>query len=314
MPELAFDAQTPVAERLEVFQQAASEAFAPLRLAPEDLAGFDGRINYAQAGRVLVADITTTAGAVQRTPKLITSTDTPLYKVSLHLSGHGILYQDDRQCVLKPGDLVVYDTTRPYGLVYGSDYRTVVLGVPQEFLATSAEAVREACALPVSCEAGLARVVAGFLGGMVEDLEGSAVQGGNQLADSLVGLLGKVFTGSAERLADPRTTMRERVLAYCEANLTDPDLCVESVALAHGISVRYLHKLFAETDTTMAAWIRGRRLEHIRRDLIDPSLAGRTVAAVAAHWGVLDPTHLSRVFRSAFGVSPSGYRRAVTGC
>lgn len=309
MPELSFDSGIPADQRLETFQQAASEAFAPLRLAPKDLAGFDGRINYAQAGGLLVADITTTAGAVYRPARLITSTDNPLYKVSLHISGEGILAQDGKQNALKPGDLVVYDTTRPYGLIYGSDYRTVVIGIPQSAMAANAGAVRDACALPVSCDGGLRRVVAGFLNGLVEDLEGSVVEGGTQLADSLIGLLGKVFTGGAERLTDPRSTMLERVLAYCEANLGDPSLCVDSVALAHGVSVRYLHKLFSETDLTMAAWIRNRRMDRIRADLEDVTLANRTVAGIAARWGVLDPTHLSRLFRMKFGISPSAYRR-----
>ncbi|WP_211765393.1 helix-turn-helix domain-containing protein [Kutzneria sp. CA-103260] len=296
-------------ERLEAMQQAASAAFAPLRLTTEDF-DFDGGIRYATAGGLLVADITGNPGGVWRPQRLITSSDPELYKFSLHLSGSCMLGQDGRHTVVNPGDLVVYDTTRPYGLVYGTTYRTVVVGVPRDRLAGQASALRQAIARPTETDAGLRRVVAGMLNGLAEDLDATVAEGGTQLADALLSLLGKVFTGDA-RLTDPRTSMRERVVAYCEANLGDPDLSVEMIAQVHGISQRYLHKLFAGSGTTIAALIRTRRLQRIRDDLADPGQATVPVAAIAARWGVLDPTHVSRLFRAVYGTSPIGYRRQL---
>jgi AraC-like DNA-binding protein len=296
-------------ERLEAMQQAASAAFAPLRLTTEDF-DFDGGIRYAAAGGLLVADITGNPGGVWRPQRLITSTDQELYKFSLHLSGSCMLGQDGRHSAVSPGDLVVYDTTRPYGLVYGTRYRTVVVGVPRERLAGQASALRQAIARPTETDSGLRRVVAGMLNGLAEDLDAGVAEGGTQLADALLSLLGKVFTGDA-RLTDPRTSMRERVVAYCEANLGDPDLSVEAIAQVHGISQRYLHKLFAGSGTTIAALIRTRRRQRIRDDLADPGQATVPVAVIAARWGVLDPTHVSRLFRAAYGTSPIDYRRQL---
>ena len=290
-------------------QEAASAAFAPLCLTTDEC-DFAGGIRHTTAGGLLVADITGNPGGVWRPQRLITSTDDELYKFSLHLSGSCLLGQDGRQTVVHPGDLVVYDTTRPYGLVYGTAYRTVVVGVPRQRLAGQATALRQAIAQPTPTDGGLRRVVAGMVNGLADDLHDAAAEGGTQLADALLSLLAKVFTGDG-RLTDPRTSMRERVLAYCEANLRDPDLSVEAIAQAHGISVRYLHKLFAGTGTTIAALIRTRRLQRIRDDLADPGQATVPVAAIAARWGVLDPTHVSRLFRAAYGMSPVGYRRQL---
>ena len=58
----------------------------------------------------------------------------------------------------------------------------------------------------------------------------------------------------------------------------------------------------------MSTWIRTRRLEQCRRDLHDPAFADRPVSAVAAQWGFVDAAHFSRVFKAAFGVSPSEFR------
>lgn len=62
----------------------------------------------------------------------------------------------------------------------------------------------------------------------------------------------------------------------------------------------------------MAAWIRQRRLERCRRDLLDPALADLPVSAVAARWGLMNAAHFSRAFRAAYGLPPTEYRRAVS--
>ncbi len=59
----------------------------------------------------------------------------------------------------------------------------------------------------------------------------------------------------------------------------------------------------------MAGWVRWRRLECCRRDLSDPALASRPVAAVAARWGYSSAADFSRAFRAVHGLPPSEYRR-----
>jgi AraC-like DNA-binding protein len=74
--------------------------------------------------------------------------------------------------------------------------------------------------------------------------------------------------------------------------------------------VRYLYRLFEAQGTTVAAWIRHRRLERCRADLADPALGGAPVSAVAVRWGLPDPAHFSRLFKRAYGLPPAEYRRA----
>ena len=63
----------------------------------------------------------------------------------------------------------------------------------------------------------------------------------------------------------------------------------------------------------MSGWIRAQRLEHCRRDLVNPALAEEPVTSIAAHWGLIDAAHFSRLFKSAYGSAPRDYRaRALT--
>ncbi len=63
----------------------------------------------------------------------------------------------------------------------------------------------------------------------------------------------------------------------------------------------------------MSGWIRARRVEGCRRDLVDPAQAARPVAAVAARWGFSSAIHFSRVFRATYGVPPHEYRLSYNG-
>jgi hypothetical protein len=63
--------------------------------------------------------------------------------------------------------------------------------------------------------------------------------------------------------------------------------------------------------TTASGWIRQRRLERCRRDLLDPALGDRSVGAIAARWGLIDAAHFSRLFRAAYGLPPGEYRLAA---
>jgi AraC-like DNA-binding protein len=96
----------------------------------------------------------------------------------------------------------------------------------------------------------------------------------------------------------PDEALRNRVVGYIEARLSDRDLAPARIAAAHHISVRRLHKLFEDQPLTVAAFIRQCRLDQCRADL---ARSDRTVAAVAARWGFADPAHFSRLFKATYG-------------
>jgi AraC-like DNA-binding protein len=113
----------------------------------------------------------------------------------------------------------------------------------------------------------------------------------------------------AQPIESRERTLLLRIHAFIEEHLGEPDLSPPAVAAAHHISVRYLYRLFEAQDTSVAAWIRQRRLERCRRDLADPALVTVPVGSVAARWGVPDAAHFSRLFRQAYGLPPAEYRR-----
>ena len=110
-----------------------------------------------------------------------------------------------------------------------------------------------------------------------------------------------------------RHALLTTVQAFIQQHLADTSLSPGTIAAAHHMSLRSLHQLFHDEGLTVAGWVRKRRLDCCRRDLTDPALASRPVAAIGARWGFANPGDFSRAFRSVHGLPPAEYRMLARG-
>jgi AraC-like DNA-binding protein len=309
------DTPADAGTQFDRFRAAVSSSFVPLDLASPHEGRFKGQLRSRSIDRVHVADIQATDHEVTRTSELIDRGGTSMFKVSVQLDGWGLIIQDDREALLGPGDLAIYDTSRPYSLVFESTMHTAVFMFPHQSLELPPSAVRQLTAVRFGAESGLASVVAPYVGRLATGLED--VRGGSavRLANAGLDLLGTLF---AEELdvetneQDPHLALRRRIHAYIDEHLGDPALGPGPVAAAHFISTRHLHALFREEGRTVAGWIRSTRLERCRRDLLDPRQRNRSIAEIGQRWGIVDAAHLSHAFKSEFGTSPSEVRAQLT--
>ncbi|AQY00950.1 MULTISPECIES: helix-turn-helix domain-containing protein [Microbacterium] len=304
---------TLVARNISEFRAAVSESFVPLQVSTAGPDHFRGIIRGASVDEVHVNEVRAASHVVERTPELIARSDRSYFKLSLMLAGTGMLIQDDREAVLQAGDLAVYDTDRPYSLVFDDDFRTMVVMFPKHLISLPSDMIGQLTAVRISGQGGLGGMVVPYLTQLAGNLDQLAGTTGARLAHSALDLVTTVFTrelGLDEVSADPHRALVQRIRSYIDRNLASTDLGPATIASAHFISTRHLHGLFQEQGVTVSTWIRTRRLEQCRRDLLDPMLADRPVAAIAARWGFVDAAHFSRAFKTAFGISPSEYRAA----
>jgi AraC family transcriptional regulator len=104
------------------------------------------------------------------------------------------------------------------------------------------------------------------------------------------------------------TVQLRRALEYLEGHYRTR-LTVAEVAGQAGIHPSYLAELFRERyAVSVGEWVRNRRLEFVREALHNPA---RPISSIACQAGFADQSHLTRLFRARFGLTPAGYRRTI---
>jgi AraC-like DNA-binding protein len=307
--------------RVERVRMAICESIAPfdLRVFEGGDGEGEGEVYSADMGmlRVVVAPGSRVIGEITRTPRLIRASDPEMCKIDLQLHGRGIVEQDGRQALLNPGDFTFVDLSRPCQLA-GDISGVAAVMFPRSLLPLRYRDTTQLAGVTFDRGEANGALVSALVGQVVTRLGAYIGAGGGRVGTAIFDLIAAAL---AVRLDRPEAitpdahirTLTWRVKAFIEDRLGDPSLSPGQVAVAHHISLRYLHRIFADQQTTVGTWIRERRLDRCRRDLTDPGLLGRPVSAVGARWGFVDATHFGRAFRSAYGVTPSEYRRLYVG-
>ncbi|MDT7839868.1 helix-turn-helix domain-containing protein [Streptomyces justiciae] len=300
-------------------QRSFSRAYGDIELVTRtDPASWRGSLRLLHLGVLQVASEETDAVEVVRTTRDTTADGRTHLFVRLQLEGAALVFQDGRRARLHPGNLVFYDAGRPFSVVLPEAQRARVLMVPRPLLRLGEAELRRITAKVVDDTTDSpAALLMPLLDGLVREIDAVAPPAREGLARAVADLLaalaadrstGTEAAGTGPSAATGQAAMLDRVKATIDARLAEPELSPGVLAAEHGISLRYLHKLFQEQGTTVGGWIRRRRLEACRAELARPSAADRTIAAVAARWGFASPTHFSHAFRKAYGVSPAQFR------
>lgn len=295
------------------FRETVDEIFPPLRVTPLDRAGLRARLTSAGSPALQVTHLTANSHLVERRPGAHASSDQSYYKISLQLTGSLTMAQGNRESTLSPGTLALYDTARAYDLCSEADFSFLVAMFPKAALALPHGVAGDLAAVPIPTADGVGAILASYLCTLNENLPvlGSGV--GERLGRTFTDLLSTLIAETLEVHTDEATarhTTLIRVLAYIDEHLSDPDLDPAAIAAAHYLSVRHLYNLFTPTGTTVAQWIKQRRLDGARRELADPLRAPDTVAVISERWGFDDAGYFSRVFKQQFGQTPGAWRRA----
>ncbi|MEU6375437.1 helix-turn-helix domain-containing protein [Streptomyces sp. NPDC046909] len=303
------------AGRFDFWRALIGDSFVPLEALPHETPDFRARLRSARLGPVQVSVVEADPHGVARTRRHLASDQPDFVKVSLQLRGTCVLTQKDRQVLLRPGGLALYDTRFPYTLDFDDTYRMLVVMLPRPLLRLPERGLERVTAVPVPCQAGLGPVVVPFLKGLADQVDELESVAPPRLADTVADLLRALLAPDGASAPDAgddgRDALTRRVLTYMEQRLGDPRLGPDQIAAAHHVSRRYLYKLLAAQGHTVSGWIREHRLAQCQRDLADPALARLSVAAIGGRWGFPDAAHFSHAFRAAYGMSPREAREAA---
>jgi AraC family transcriptional regulator len=134
-------------------------------------------------------------------------------------------------------------------------------------------------------------------------------QGASLIVEGLLfELLGTLVRRRALEQTRPGDLRLRCAMEYLEANFWRR-VTVAEVAAQSGIHPSYLAELFrGRYATSVGEWVRNRRLEFVRDALRNPAMP---ISRIAVKAGFADQSHLTRLFRARFGVTPAEYRRTI---
>ncbi|MFG2821132.1 helix-turn-helix domain-containing protein [Kitasatospora sp. NPDC048365] len=270
---------------------------------------YDAAMNRCTVGDLQITTIDCDPAEVHRSPRSIAQGDGGHIFVGLQSTGVAQVEQDGRTTELRPGDIGFFESIRPFGIRFPERFQLKIFAVPRAVLGLQEGDLQRLTARGLRPGNGLGALVSPFLGRLADAVDGCAAPLAQQLARGAVDLLAATAADQAGRsaaeLPGVDNVMLLRVRQYIRWHLSDPGLTPAVIARAHGISVRYLHRLFEGEGRTLCQWIREQRLEECRRALLAAPDDSLGVGRIARRWGFTSGAQLSRAFRGFHGLSPT---------
>jgi AraC family transcriptional activator of tynA and feaB len=269
---------------------------------------FDGRVTRVGIGELGFHQVVAQAQDVFRTRTGIARGSRHPYYLIAQRERNWHVRQDGRLLQLRPGDLVLLDSSRPYELHFPERFSVMSIQLPRAFVGRWLLQAEGPAPRLVSRDRGWGAPLAAMCLQLAEAPLAAAHYPAELLSDHLGALLAAALEPAA---ATPACTpdLVDRATTYLRERLPQPGLFAQAAADALGISVRSLHRAFAARGLTFAATLRRLRLEAAQALLAQPRLARLSIAEIGRRSGFADASHFVREFRAATGTTPDRWRK-----
>lgn len=305
----------PSHAKVSYWNEAMSEVFSPLETRPLQSGPFEASAAAAPLGRLLMVQIDSTPARIIRTRQHVANCRAQKFFLHLQVEGRLRLCQDNKEALLKEGDLALSDCSLPYTLDYDDHCKTMVLVMSADDLKQHLPNPDEVVGVRLAGTRGLAHTTSVMLSSLwTQARDRLPHEVGLRVSESVLDVFAAAWlTEYGVKVADSAVSgsRRVQIKRYIDARLRDPELSARTVAAAFRITPRYLHMLFAKEGETVSNYILRRRLEQCVKQLADPLWSKRTITEIAFGWGFNNATHFGRVFRHHYEMTPSDYRSSL---
>lgn len=265
---------------------------------------------------IAVGTVDVRGGRIERTRESIAADGKDDFALAIVTRGRSLAAQRGRQREVLPGEAVLTTDADLATVSFPSDMQFLILRPSRRALTALVPNLDDLVLRPIRGDREPLQLLAGY---------SAMVQGGSALATPamrhlvaahLLDLVALVLGASrdAAALAEGRGLGAARlnaIKADVIENLTHRDLSIGAVAARHGITPRYVGKLFEGEGISFSEFVMKQRLERGRRLLTDPRGPTQSISAVAFDAGFNDLSYFNRCFRRQYGASPGEIRDAA---
>jgi AraC-like DNA-binding protein len=270
---------------------------------------FFGELRADSAGEICAATYSSVGQVVARSPRKIGQRPSDMLTLGVQLVGQTFGSQDGRDLLLRPGDLVLYDMTRPFRLAFSGNFVRTTLIFPRAALRRRLGAAERFIGRSIDGTMGVGGMLSPLVRELPSRLDTVPVAVRERVAENLLDLIATAFLSQGEGAPLSTEMTLVRVKLWIETHLSE-GLSAERIAGVCRISARHLSRLFEREGTSPMRYVWDRRLTRCHRDVTDPAMRGRPVGEIAFAAGFNDLSHFSRAYRARYGCAPRDARRA----
>jgi AraC-like DNA-binding protein len=236
--------------------------------------------------------------------------------IGVHLSGASILRLRRQEVMLDSGDGILFSSMEEGFVAYRpTPVSFLALQLPRKMLTPIAANLDDAAVRVIAGRSNALRLLTTYIRSLDPTEISDAQELGRAVSTHIHDLVALTIGGHPDAMAfaqgrGARAARLQAIKADVSRNAGDIDLTVVAVATRHGVTPRYIHKLFETEDVTFSEFVLTRRLAIAHRFLSDQRLAHRSIASIAFDAGFADLSYFNRTFRRQYSVTPSEVRAA----
>lgn len=305
-------ASVPGDQRQAYWNRCVSNAYFPLELDYAQAEGFSGHLELHQLGELSLSYLESSPLRYRRQTHHLAQCDESSFLLTLPLRSCFEFTQRGRQTRCEPGAFVLERSSEPYEFHYPQHNAMWVLKLPERILRRHVAVPDQRCALNFDASQGSGALFADYLALSARRLPELQPEDGRRLGNHLLELLAMAMERQNAGESDSgavRAAHLRRIEQHILRNLGDSELNPASIALACGISLRYLHRLFQQSGRSVQEWIRDLRLQACH-EALRASQVPLSIGELAYRWGFADQAHFNRAFKKRYGMSPGELRRS----
>ena len=306
--------QAPPMARKRYWDQAVSRTYFPLELGFRNSPHFSGDLDVWSLGNVSISRNVSDGLVYRRHERHLVQEREESYLITVPELSEICFAQDGKEVRCRPGAFLVERSHLPYEFSYAAPNALWVLKVPSATLRARVGQPERLASLSFDSTQGVGALFVDMIRSTAPRLDEMGAAARDVCGKHLVELLALSVEGDQRVLAGAASSVQSahlhRVERFVRAHLAVSNLAPQAIAEACGISVRYLHQLFATQGTTVCTWIRCQRLLMCDEALRETANR-RSIAEIAYHWGFSDHAQFSRHYRAQFGCTPSDTREAA---
>lgn len=301
------------AKRYAAWRDAICDVYVHVDVSATNPERYRGFIRETKFGEVVMTDILLSEQRIRRSRQHISQLDKDCYYVQLVHKGNISVSQRGETLRSNAARGAIFSATEQYELYGHGEVRSLYLELPREAFAQRFPTDQIPLSASLDTTQGLGRIATEFCSSLASEAtkldDGLRAGLGNQLMD-MIALTLQAHAGDIPQTESWAKTARLRLVQqWIEEHIADADLSLDQVAAANGISLRYLHTLFAASDMSASEWIWDRRLQLAYDGLARGG--GRTITSIALDHGFNSPTHFTTRFRRKYGIAPRDVVRTM---